>query len=348
MVGREGGSGWGDGDVAAMETGAAGGEEVADVGVEFSAAGGPCAGGAEVFDAVFGVGEFEVADAEFLEFFETGAEEVEEGEFDTVCFDGEGSEGEGDWRGCEGEVIADVAEADAFEGMADAVAEFCEGDGGAWVAVLEVDEEAACDVSGEPPTGFMAGGLGGGLDGFDDPLFFVVCGFAGADEEEREARRESDHGGRRGGALSVEQFGLAFAAGVELFHGVDGFDEFADVLELAVDAGVADVGDWVDGVEFFHDADADGAGIEFAFGVGFEFSDDVVGGLFEGAEGDGAFFAGFDEAFEEFFAAEGFAAAVSFYDDHFHLFDFLVGGESEGAGEAFSASADGGAFTGGP
>ena len=232
--------------------------------------------------------------------------------------------------------------------MADAVAEFCEGDGGAWVAVLEVDEEAACDVSGEPPAGFMAGGLGGGLDGFDDPLFFVVGGFAWADEEEREARGESDHGGRRGGAVSVEQFGLAFAAGVELLHGMDGIDEFADVLELAVDAGVADVGDWVDGVEFFHDADADGAGIEFAFGVGFEFGDDVVGGLFEGTEGDGAFFAGFDEAFEEFFAAEGFAAAVSFYDDHFHLFDFLVGGETEGAGEAFSASADGGAFTGGP
>lgn len=341
-------SGGGHGDVAVMETGAAGGKEVADVGVEFSAAGGPYSGGAEVFDADFGVGEFEVADAEFLEFFEAGAEEVEEGEFDTVCFDGEGAEGEGDWGRGEGEVVADIAEADGFEGMADAVAEFCEGDGGALVAILEVDEETACDVSCEPPTGFMASGLGGGLDGFDDPLFFVVGGFAWADEEEWEARGESDHGGRREVAESVEEFGLAFAAWVELFHGVDGFDEFADVLELAVDAGVADVGDRVYGVEFFHDADADGAGIEFAFGVGFEFGDDVVGGLFEGGERDGAFFAGFDEAFEEFFAAEGFAGTVSFYDDHIHLFDFLVGGESEGAGEAFSASADGCAFTGGP
>ena len=62
--------------MAAMETGAARGEEVADVGVEFSAAGGPCAGGAEEFDAEAGVGEVEGADAEIRECCEGGAEGV--------------------------------------------------------------------------------------------------------------------------------------------------------------------------------------------------------------------------------------------------------------------------------
>lgn len=147
-------------------------------------------------------------------------------------------------------------------------------------------------------------------------------------------------------SCSREEFGLLSVPGLKAFHGMNGLDEFAYFLELAVDAGVADVGDGVDAVEVFHDVHADGAGIDFAEGEAFEFGDDGIGGGLELFEGDRAFFAGFDEAAEEFFATEGFASAGALDDDHFGAFDFLVGGEAEGAGEAFAASADGDAIAG--
>lgn len=140
---------------------------------------------------------------------------------------------------------------------------------------------------------------------------------------------------------SREEFGLLGVPGLETFHGMDGLDEFAYFLELAVDAGVADVGDGVDAVEVFHDMHTDGAGIDFAEGEALEFSDHGIGGGLELLEGNGAFFAGLHEAAEEFFAAEGFPSAGALDDDHFSAFDFLVGSEAEGAGEAFPASADG-------
>lgn len=149
-----------------------------------------------------------------------------------------------------------------------------------------------------------------------------------------------------GACWSREEFGLLSVPGLEPFHGMDGLDELADLLELAVDAGVTDVGDRVDAMEVFHDMHADGAGIDFAEGEAFEFSDHGIGRGLELLEGDGALFAGLDEAAEEFLAAEGFASAGAFDDDHFGAFDFLVGCEAEVAGEAFPAAADGDAVAG--
>jgi hypothetical protein len=82
----------------------------------------------------------------------------------------------------EGEVLADVVEADRFEGVADSGGEVFDGDGGALVAVFEVDEEAAGDIRSEPPAVLVSGGAGGRLDGVDDPLFFVGGRFPGSDE----------------------------------------------------------------------------------------------------------------------------------------------------------------------
>ena len=73
----------------------------------------------------------------------------------------------------EGEVLADVVEADRFEGVADSRGEVLDGDGGAFVAVFEVDEEAPGDIGSEPPSVLVSGGAGSRLDGIDDPLFFV-------------------------------------------------------------------------------------------------------------------------------------------------------------------------------
>ena len=131
------------------------------------------AGIGEEFDARSGVGEGEVADAEAGEFAQSGIEQCEEMEGGTRRFRGEVAQGEREgWR-LEGEVLSDVLKADGFEGVADPRGEVFDGDGGAFVAVFEVDEEAAGDIGREPPAVLVTGGAGSRLDGVDDPLFFV-------------------------------------------------------------------------------------------------------------------------------------------------------------------------------
>lgn len=163
----------GEGDADVGEGMGTGVEEAADFRFELLAAWGPVAGIGEEFDAGSGIGEAEVADAEAGEFAEPGIEEREEVEGGTGRFRGEVAQGEGEWRGLESEVLADVVEADGFEGVADSGGEVFDGDGGALVAVFEVDEEAAGDIGSEPPAVLVSGGAGGRLDGVDDPLFFV-------------------------------------------------------------------------------------------------------------------------------------------------------------------------------
>ncbi len=120
--------------------------------------------------------------------------------------------------------------------------------------------------------------------------------------------------------------------------------EFADVLEVAVDAGEADVGDGVDVLEALHDELADGAGGALALGrvddEGFGLVDDVLhlGG------GDVALLAGVQQAGEDLLAVEFLAAAV-LLDDHVGDFvDALVGGEALVAALALAAAADGVGF----
>ncbi len=124
------------------------------------------------------------------------------------------------------------------------------------------------------------------------------------------------------------------------FECLDFADEFADIVELAVDGDVSDVGDGVDGVEFVHDFGADDFGWDFVEVVFVEFGEDFVYRSADDVHGDFSFFARFDEAAEEFFAVDGFASAVTFDDAEFGTFDLFVGGEAGSAVEAFAATSD--------
>ena len=70
----------------------------------------------------------------------------------------------------------------------------------------------------------------------------------------------------------------------------------------------------------------------------------MIDKVFELAGGDGSFFAGAQEAVEDFGAFEFFAAAVFFYDHIGDFVDAFVGGEALVATLAFAASADGVGF----
>jgi len=119
------------------------------------------------------------------------------------------------------------------------------------------------------------------------------------------------------------------------------FLEFADVFEVAVDGGEADVGYGVEAFEVLHDELADFAGGAFALGGVHEEGLSGVDNFFQLAGGDGAFFAGAEQAAQNFLAVEALAAAV-FLDDHVgNLVDALVGGETAGTALALSPAADG-------
>lgn len=154
----------------------------------------------------------------------------------------------------------------------------------------------------------------------------------------RDEREKKNSDGSRGFGGDVEEFGLVGAAGGALFHLLDFVHEFAGFLELAVDGGVADVGDGIDGLEFFHGAQADETAGDFASGFGAEFGHDFVDEAFEGVEFDRTFFAGFGEAAEEFVAVERFVASAAFEDAKFDLLDGFVGGVAGAAGQALATA----------
>ena len=161
--------------------------------------------------------------------------------------------------------------------------------------------------------------------------------------KEKKKREEKNSGGSRGFG-GVEEFGLVGAAGGAFFHLLDFIDEFTGFLELAVDGGVADVGDGIDGLEFFHGAQSDEAAGHFASGFGAELGDDFVDEMLEDFELDGAFFAGFGEAAEKFVAVKGFGAAGALEDAEFDLLDCFVGGVAGAASHALTTAADSLAF----
>lgn len=143
--------------------------------------------------------------------------------------------------------------------------------------------------------------------------------------------------------VGLEKAALEVIASGAFFEALDFADELPDVFELAVDGDVADVGDRVDLVEFVHDLGTDDVGGDFGEVVAVEFGEDFFDGAVEAVHGDGAFFAGLDEAAHEFFAMDGLACAVAFDDAEFGAFDLFVGGVAVGAAEALAAAADGGA-----
>src|SRR5580698_1072425 len=119
------------------------------------------------------------------------------------------------------------------------------------------------------------------------------------------------------------------------------FLEFAHILEVAVDAGEADVGYSVKRFEMRHDQLADLAGGALAFRGVHQIALSRVDDGFKLAGRDGAFFAGAEKAAQNFLPIEALAAAVFFNDHVGDLVDALVGGEAAVAAFALAAAADG-------
>ena len=134
--------------------------------------------------------------------------------------------------------------------------------------------------------------------------------------------------------------------GCPALKGLDFFEKVADFLELAVNGGVAHVGDGVEGVEFVHGHGSDEFGADFPFVAGFELVDYGFGGFLKGGDADGTFFAGFEQAVEEFLLIEGLMAPVAFNDSELDALDLLVCGEAGSTIQAFPAAADGGPVAG--
>lgn len=155
-------------------------------------------------------------------------------------------------------------------------------------------------------------------------------------------REEVGEGWVSGGEGSERQAALHRVTRGATGKGLDFGDEFVHVLELAVDGDVADVGDGVDLVELVHDLGADDGGGDLADVVFVKVGEDFFDGAVEAVHGDGALFAGFDEAAHELFAVEGLEGAVAFDDAEFGSFDVFVGGVAVGAVQALPAAAYGG------
>lgn len=147
---------------------------------------------------------------------------------------------------------------------------------------------------------------------------------------------------------SLEQFALLFAFGDACRDFVDHATEIIDVIELVIFAGKANEGDLIDIDEVTEDHFADAKTGNFFFACTSQI-------LFHGIEKgldlwarDIALSNCGEDAMEEFFAAEPFAATIPFDNGNAGgLLDTLIGGESLAAGQAFAATADDGPAIGG-
>ena len=83
-----------------------------------------------------------------------------------------------------------------------------------------------------------------------------------------ERKDEWESGGDDGFVWRGEEFGLVGAARAAFFHLLDFVDKLTGFLELAIDGGVADVGDGVDGLEFLHGTESDEPAGYFATALG--------------------------------------------------------------------------------
>src|SRR6266568_3206943 len=97
---------------------------------------------------------------------------------------------------------------------------------------------------------------------------------------------------------------LALVVAMTIQQAFQLFLEFADVFEVAVDTGEADVGHGVEAFEVVHDQLANFAGGAFALGG---IDQKTLGSLddsFEFARGNGTLFAGAEQAAENFLPVE--------------------------------------------
>lgn len=227
-------------------------EEGEDFLVELFAAGGPDAGAAEEEAALADVGEVEVfgaACAEVVDFF---LQHLEEEEFEAVASvlgsagDGDGERG-GEWL----EAVGDGFAADAAEHAFDAFEEVFDGEHAPGAFVLEVVEDTVADVIDEGEVGAI-GGFGGAGEGGVYPIRPIRWDLVASDLDDGKFSYEADHG-----SLVFEEAALHVVTSGLVFECLDLGDEFADVVELAVHRDVADVGNWIDFVQFIHDLAAD-------------------------------------------------------------------------------------------
>jgi len=231
------------------------------------ASGVPLIAAAEVEDGVLEADEAELLGTGGAEFLDFAADVGEEAEFEAFAHLARGlGEAEGDGRGERFEFIGDHATADLFEHEADFIEERREGEQLEGAAAFEVFLHAAGDFI-EKGEVVLLRGLGGAVEGVKQPAGIVVVHLVAADLECGAVADEGDHSVRRGGkwlrrswggrTSVLEQTALHGVAGGAAFEGLDFPDEFADVLELAVNRDVADVGDGIDLVELVHDLGPD-------------------------------------------------------------------------------------------
>lgn len=127
----------------------------------------------------------------------------------------------------------------------------------------------------------------------------------------------------------------------------DLIDERADVLELTVDRSEADIGDFVDVLEFFHGELADLPGGDFLLEGVLQLGFDVGNGFFDDFDRDRTFLTGAQQAVEQLDAVETLASAVFLDDDQRDGLDDLIGRKAFATLRAFPATTDAFAFVSG-
>jgi len=130
---------------------------------------------------------------------------------------------------------------------------------------------------------------------------------------------------------------MDFLAGTEIF---DFADKIAGIAKLAVDGSEAHIGDFVHFLEAIHDFFADGCGRDFSSVLLFEFFHHLIDRFFDKFGADGAFFAGFLEAKNEFAPIKRLITAIPFDGTKVFALNFFVGRKTIVAGETLPAATD--------
>ena len=142
----------------------------------------------------------------------------------------------------------------------------------------------------------------------------------------------------------VEQFRLTRVGFYSLIECANLVDETFDILEAAMDRGVAQIGDFIEIAEPIENLLPDLRGRDFTAG-GFDIVDDFIDRFLERDETDAAFLASFGDAVGELAAIETRMRAVAFDDAQICALDLFVGSETKGTGETDAPPPDAGMIT---
>lgn len=117
--------------------------------------------------------------------------------------------------------------------------------------------------------------------------------------------------------------------------------EFRDVLEAAIDRSEADVGDFVEPFQFFHDAFTNALRADLALAHRENFLFDAADGGVDRFGRNWSFAQCQHQAGAQFGGGEFDSAAIFLDDDRHREFDALISGEAFVAFDAAAATADG-------